>query len=98
MTELGFGKLLNSVPLFVDDTGVLHIAGNSTYSSRTRHITLRFFFPIELIKEGRITIHHVATMKQLDDIETKFLGKSTHRYLLELIKTCTKTNLSLIHI
>ena len=92
MTELGFGKLLNSVPLFVDDTGVLHIAGNSTYSSRTRHITLRFFFPIELIKEGRITIHHVATMKQLDDIETKFLGKSTHRYLLELIKTYTKTH------
>ena len=71
MTELGFGKLFNSVPLFVDSTDALLITGNSTYSSRTKHIALRFFFLKELIKEGRITIHHVATTKQLADIGTK---------------------------
>ena len=32
MAELGFGKLFNSVQLFVDNTGALHIKGNSTYS------------------------------------------------------------------
>ena len=37
MTELGFGKRFPSVPLFVDNTGALHITGNSTYSSRTKH-------------------------------------------------------------
>ncbi|CAM9522413.1 unnamed protein product, partial [Laminaria digitata] len=78
MAELGFGKLFNSVPLFVENTGALHIAGNSTYSSRTKHIDLRFFFLKELVKEGRITIHHVATTKQLADMGTKFLSKSTH--------------------
>ena len=31
MAELGFGKLFHSVPLFVDNTGALHIAGNRTY-------------------------------------------------------------------
>ena len=65
MTELGFGKRFHSVPFFVDNTGALHIAGNSTYSSRTKHTALRFFFLEELVKEGRITIHHVANTKQL---------------------------------
>ena len=94
MAELGFGKLFNSVPLFVKNTGALHIAGNSTYSSRTKHIALRFFFLKELIKEERITIHHEANTKQLADIGTKLLSKSTHQHLQELIKTYgyTKTN------
>ena len=92
VTELRFGKLLNSVALFVENAGALHIAGNSTYSSRTRHIALRFFFLNELIKEGRITIHNLVTTKQLTDIRTKFLSTSTHRHLVELIKKYTKTN------
>ena len=77
MAELGFGKLFESVPLFGDNTGALHIAGNSTYSSRTKHIALRFFYLKELIKDGKITIHHVATQKQLADVGTKFLNRIT---------------------
>ena len=41
--ELGFGRLFESVPLFGDNTGALHMAGNSTYSSRTKQIALYFF-------------------------------------------------------
>ena len=41
MAELGFETLFESVPLFGDNTGALHIAGNSTYNSRTKHIALR---------------------------------------------------------
>ena len=52
MVELGFGKLFESVPLFGDNTGALHIAGNSTYSSRTKHIALRFIFLNEQVKDG----------------------------------------------
>ena len=44
MAALGFPQLFDSVPLFFDNTGALHIAGNSTYSSRTKHIALRLFF------------------------------------------------------
>ena len=62
--ELGFGKLFESAPLFGDNTGaVRHIAGNSTNSSRTKHIALRFFYLKELVKDSKITIHHVATQK-----------------------------------
>ena len=94
MAELGFGKLFESVPLFDDNTGALHIAGNSIYSSRMKHIALRFFYLKELVKDGKITIHHVATQKQLADVGTinKFLPKNTHRHLLNLIGACTTRN------
>ena len=92
MAALGFGKLFESVPLFGDNTEALDIAGNSTYSSRTKHIALRFFCLKELVKDGEITIHHVATQKQLVDARTKFLTKNTHRHLLNLIEAYTTRN------
>lgn len=57
MTELGFGKLFKSVPLCVDNTRALHIAGNNICSSRTKHVALRVFFLKELVNDGNITIH-----------------------------------------
>ena len=92
MAELGFGKLFESVPLFGDNTGALHIAGNGTYSSRTKHIALCFFYLKELVTDDEITIHHVETQKQLADVGTEFLTKNTHRHLLNLVEAYTTTN------
>ena len=50
--KLGFGRLFESVLLFGDNTAALHIAGNSPYSSHTKHIALRFFYVVELVKDG----------------------------------------------
>ena len=58
----------------------------------TARTALRFFFLKELEKEGRITIHHVETTRPLADMGTKFLSKSTHRYVFGLIKTYTTLN------
>ena len=44
------------------------------------------------VKDGKITIHLVATQKQLADIGTKFLMKITHQHLLKLIKAYTTRN------
>ena len=41
--ELGF-KTFSSVPINSDSTGALCVAGNAMFSSRTKHIALRFFF------------------------------------------------------
>ena len=92
MAELGFVKLFESVPLFGDNIGVLHIAGNSTYSSRTKHIALCFFYLKELDKDGKIIIHHVETQIQPVDVGTRFLTKNTHRHLLNLIEADTTRN------
>ena len=40
----------------------------------------------ELVKDGKITIHHVATQRLLADVGTKFHTKNTHRHLLNLIE------------
>lgn len=43
LSELGFEKEFNSVPLFGNSTGALNIAGNSPFSLRAEHIALRLF-------------------------------------------------------
>ena len=62
------------------------MAGNSTYSSRTKHIALHFFFLRELVKNGKITIHHVPTQNMLADVCTKHLAKTAFRNILSQIK------------
>ena len=43
MKELGFGTRFDCVPLYIDNTSTLHVAGNRTYSSRVKHVALRYF-------------------------------------------------------
>ena len=44
MSELGFGESFGSVPLHIDNTSALHVAGNRTYIPRAKHIALRYYF------------------------------------------------------
>ena len=67
------------------NTEALQVARNSTCSSRTKHSALRLFFLKELVKEGKIVLHHVRTQAQLADITTKYLSKGAHRHLIQLI-------------
>ena len=57
LTELGFGKEFAQVPLYCDNTATLHALGNSSFSSRTKHIALCFFYIRELVSEGRDKLH-----------------------------------------
>ena len=84
MIELSF-KIFDLVQIYCDSTGALHIAGNSTYSSRTKHIALSFFFLRELVQSGKFTIHHVAIQTMLVDCATKHLTKVQHREILRQI-------------
>ena len=73
------------VPLFIDNTSALHVAGNRPYSSRVKHVAIRYFFIQELVKEGRITVKFVKAEDQLADIVTKHLSKQKQRYLFKLM-------------
>ena len=44
LTELGFRKEFAQMPVYCDNTVTLHALGNRSFSSRTKHIALRFFF------------------------------------------------------
>ena len=51
LSEPGLENEFNSVTLFGDNAGALHVAGNSTYSARTKDIALRIFFLKELVRD-----------------------------------------------
>lgn len=71
MQELKFDNL-KPTSIRSDSAGALSLAANSMFSSRTKHVALRFFFLRELIKRHRITAHHdVPTQNMLADIATQ---------------------------
>ena len=85
LTELGFGEDFVKVPLHCDNTATLHALENRSFSSRTKHVALRFFFIRELVSEGRISIQLIPTDINPDDIGTKHLNKHRVRNLLDII-------------
>ena len=86
LMELGF-KTFSWAPIKSDSTVALSVTGNAMFSSRTKHIALRFFFVQELIKRNKITLHHnKPTQQMLADIATKHLSKQRFRELLQQIK------------
>ena len=89
MKELAFGTRFDCVPIYIDKTLTVRVAGNQTYSSRVKHVALRCFFVLTLVKEGIMSIKYVKTEDQLADIGTTHLGKNRHRYLLKLISEFT---------
>ena len=84
MSGLGFDKSFGSVPLYIDNTLALHVAGNRTYSPRAKHIALRYFFVQELV-EGKVSIHYAKSEGQLADLGTKHHSKHRHRDLIKFI-------------
>ena len=78
---LGFKEGFGSMPLYIDNTSALQVAGNHTYSPCAKHIALRYFFVQELVEKGKITIHFGKTQKQIVDLGTKYANKHRHRAL-----------------
>ena len=69
LTEIGFGKDFAKVPLYCDNAATLHTLKNRSFSSRTKHIALRFFFIRELVSVGRISIRYIPTDINPADID-----------------------------
>ena len=89
MLELGFGESFGSVPLHSDNTSALHIAGNRTYIPRAKHIALRYYFFVQELVEGKVSINYVKSEGQLADLGTKHHSKHRHRDLIKLINDFT---------
>ena len=98
--EVGVDESFGSVPLYVDNTSALHVAGNRTYSPRAKHIALtcnrtysprakhialRYFFVQGLVEEGKVSIHHVSSEDQLANLGTNHLTNHRHRNVIKLV-------------
>ena len=86
ISELGFGESFVSVPLHIDNTLALHIAGHRTDGPRAKHIALRYYFFVqELVDKGKVSIHYVKSEDQLANFGTRHHSKHRHRDLIKLI-------------
>ena len=85
MLELDFDESFGSRLLYIDNTSALHVAGNQTFSARTKHIALRYFFPQGPAKKGNVSILSFKNKDLLAGVGIKHLSKHRHGELIKLL-------------
>jgi len=71
LTELGFEQEMNV--LHSDNQSAIHLAKNSTFHSRTKHIDLCYQFIWSLIEDGVLKLVKIARSKNPADMLTKLV-------------------------
>jgi hypothetical protein len=70
-----FGIKFKQVPLLCDNMSAMKLTNNHVQHVRTKHIDVRHHFIRDHQQKGDISIEHVGTDDQLDDIFTKPLDE-----------------------
>ena len=78
MLEPGFDNSFCNVPLYIDNTLALLVAGNRIYSLRAKHIALKYSFFVQELVGSNINIHYVKSKNRQADLGTKH--PSNHRH------------------
>lgn len=78
--------MLDTIVLYCDNEAALHIAKNSVYYERTKHIARDVHVVRERIAYGFLKTLHINTEHQLADVFTKPLTAPQFRYLLPKIR------------
>ncbi|KAK3037909.1 hypothetical protein RJ639_031800 [Escallonia herrerae] len=70
--KLGYGQV--DCKLWTDSQSAIHLAKNSTFHSRTKHIQLRNHFIRSLLEDGQLNLQKIEGNKNPADMLTKVLG------------------------
>ena len=84
LRELGVDMKQPTI-LYEDNMGVVQIAVNNSFSSRTKHIDVRHKFVCEQVALGTIVVRHIAGEEQPADLLTKPLARQRFERLRDLM-------------
>ncbi|XP_047253962.1 secreted RxLR effector protein 161-like [Capsicum annuum] len=87
LREIKFGET-GKMELVCDNQAALHIASNSVFNERTKHIEIDCHFFREKILSGDIVTKFVKSSDQLSDIFTKSLTSPRINYICNKLGTC----------
>ncbi|KAF8370116.1 hypothetical protein HHK36_031849 [Tetracentron sinense] len=95
--ELGL-KLQQQPQLFCDNIGANQFSLNPVQHTRMKHIEIDLLFVRDLIKKGKIKVHHIHTLDQLADLLTKALPRQRFQTLRSKIGVADGTSILRGHI
>ncbi|KAK3034061.1 hypothetical protein RJ639_034286 [Escallonia herrerae] len=73
LTELGYGQV--DCKLWTDSQSAIHLAKNSTFHSRTKHIQLRYHFIRSLLEDRQLNLEKIEGNKNPADMLTNVVDR-----------------------
>jgi len=80
MGELG--KEHDMGTLYSDSQSAIHLAKNSTFHSRTKHIQLKYHFIRSVLEDGELKLEKIHTSQNPADMLTKVVTREKLRICL----------------
>jgi hypothetical protein len=74
-----------AIPINVDNQSAIQIAENNAYSSRCKHIDIRYHFIRDILRKQIINLNYISTDKQTADIFTKGLQAVKQKIMIQLL-------------
>jgi hypothetical protein len=71
------------IPMMEDNQAALHLAKNTEFHKRTKHIDIKYHYTREVLERGLITLTYFNTKKMIADGLTKPLLGTGHRRMLQ---------------
>lgn len=73
------------VPINCDNQSAISIAGNGAYNPRTKHVSIRYHFVHNSLRDGVVQLKYIPTMDQPADGFTKPLAVQKQQRFCQLL-------------
>ena len=71
--------------VFSDSQNAIHLTKNDAYSSKTKHISVKYHYARDTVAAGEIVVRKVHTSENPADMRTKSLPIAKFKHCLDLV-------------
>ena len=77
----GMEEITKPMILYCDNTSAINISKNHVMDKKTKHITIKYRYLLELVQDKEVKMEYVNIKEKIVDIFTKALPKDSNEYL-----------------